>query len=83
MPNIKTATPRRNKHFILDQVQLTKAKNILGAKTETETIDRALEIVISETTKNRVAWEAHNDFIQAGMRDGLVLEDVFGHLDKE
>jgi predicted nucleic acid-binding protein len=39
---------RKNKHLILDQGKLKKAQRVLGAKTETETIERALEMVISE-----------------------------------
>jgi hypothetical protein len=32
----------------LDQGKLTRAQRILGAKTETETLERALDIVVSE-----------------------------------
>lgn len=39
---------RKNKHSILNQAKLKKAQQVLGAKTETEAIERALERVISE-----------------------------------
>jgi hypothetical protein len=39
---------RRHKHIELDQGKLERAQRILGAKTETETLARALDIVVSE-----------------------------------
>jgi hypothetical protein len=38
----------RHKHLQLDQGKLDRARRILGAKTETEALDRALTIVVSE-----------------------------------
>ena len=38
----------RHKHLQLDQGKLDRARRILGAKTETEALDRALSIVLSE-----------------------------------
>ncbi|MEQ1843962.1 MAG: hypothetical protein ABL983_00110 [Nitrospira sp.] len=38
----------RHKHLQLDQDKLTRAKAVLGAKTETEAIERALTLVIDE-----------------------------------
>lgn len=38
----------RHKHLQLDQQKLDRARRILGAKTETETLDRALSIVVDE-----------------------------------
>jgi hypothetical protein len=38
----------RHKHLELDQDKLTCAKNVLGAKTETEAIERALTLVVDE-----------------------------------
>lgn len=38
----------RNKHIRIDQVKLDKAKEILVAATETEALDRALTLVVSE-----------------------------------
>jgi hypothetical protein len=39
----------RHKHLELDQGKLTRARRILGAKTETETLDRALDLIVSES----------------------------------
>ena len=38
----------RHKHVQLDQGKLNRARRILGAKTETEALDRALNVVVSE-----------------------------------
>ena len=38
----------RHKHLQLDQDKLTRAKSVLGAKTETEAIERALTLVVDE-----------------------------------
>ena len=72
-----TASARKNKHLILDQSKLKKAQKVLGAKTETETIERALEIVIDEDTRNRKAWTATEKLIKSGIE----IKDVFGRLD--
>ena len=68
---------RKNKHLILDQVKLKKAQKVLGARTETETIERALEQVISEAEKDRRAWAATEKLI----RSGIQIKDVFGRVD--
>lgn len=44
---MKTST-LRHKHVKLDQDKLDRALRILGAKTETEALDRALSVVVSE-----------------------------------
>lgn len=38
----------RHKHIRIDQAKLGKAKRLLGAATETEALDRALTLVVSE-----------------------------------
>jgi hypothetical protein len=71
----------KNKHLILDQTKLTAAQQILEAKTETETIERALDLVIAEGEKNRQASAAHEQFLEAAIQSNLVIHDVFGRLD--
>jgi len=39
---------KRHKHLQLDQARLTRAKTVLGAKAETEAIERALALVVEE-----------------------------------
>jgi hypothetical protein len=38
----------RHKHLQLDQRKLNRVKAVLGAKTETEALDRALDLVVTE-----------------------------------
>lgn len=77
------AGARRNKHLILNQTKLKKAQKVLGAKTETETIERALDAVLDDDERNRRAWAAHESFIKTASTEGLVVHDVFGRLGEE
>jgi len=77
-----TARNRKDKHFILNQRKLDRAKKILGAATETETVERALDKVISEEEANRKAWAAHDKFMKA-LADGEIgIIDVYGNLEE-
>lgn len=38
----------RHKHLKLDQNKIDRAKKLLGAKTEQETLERALDMVLAE-----------------------------------
>jgi hypothetical protein len=44
----------RHKHVRLDQAKLDRARKVLGARTDTETLDRALSLVTSEAEINAV-----------------------------
>jgi hypothetical protein len=70
-------TNRSHKHFQLDAMKIKRAQKALRAKTETETIERALDLAIAEARSNRLALEANNRFV----RSGIVIEDVYGNLD--
>lgn len=71
------AIEKRNKHLILNQSKLNLAKKILGASTETETIERALDWIISEAEKNKIAFQATERFLKSGIE----IKDVFGNLE--
>lgn len=71
-----TATARKSKHLILDQTKLTRAQRLLGAKTETETIERALTLVLSAAETERRAWAATEKLL----RSGITITDVFGRV---
>jgi len=43
------ATVMRHKHLRIDQGKLEKAKKVLEAQTDTETVDRALALVVAES----------------------------------
>jgi hypothetical protein len=81
---VRTAkVERQHKHLVLDQAKLKKAQKLLGARTETETIDRALEQVINEEETSRRAWLAHDRFIREAILNDVKIEDAFGHLDND
>jgi len=65
-----------HKNFRLDPVQIARAQKVLGASTETETIVRALDHVISEAERNRLTIQANQRFLKSG----VVIRDVFGSL---
>lgn len=45
---MRRTTAVRHKHLQIDQDKLDRAKSVLGAKTETETIERALTLIVDE-----------------------------------
>jgi hypothetical protein len=49
-----TTIALRHKHVQLDQRKLERARRVLGARTETETLDRALDLVVTEADIDRV-----------------------------
>jgi hypothetical protein len=58
-----TARSRSHKHFQLDAAKIKRAQKALRAKTETETIERALDLAIAEHESNRLAREATERFV--------------------
>lgn len=74
MPTPRT---RSHKHFRLDAVKIKRAQKVLQAGTETEAIERALDLVISEHEKNGLAAEANERFV----RSGITVKDVYGTLE--
>lgn len=58
----------KHKHYVLDEAKIRRAQKLLGTKTETETIERALEEVISERERIRAAWQAHEHFLKSGVQ---------------
>lgn len=64
----------RHKHFRLDSTKISRAQKLLRADTETETIERALDLVLSEHRRNQLAWEANERFLASGVE----ILDVYG-----
>lgn len=81
MPTTIRENGRKNKHFILDQARLSRAQAVLGTRTETDTIEKALERVISEDKINRQLWDAQEEFVRSMIESGSQIEDVFGRLE--
>jgi hypothetical protein len=72
------ANNRSHKHFRLDSAKIKRAQKALRADTETEAIDRALDLVISEHEGNRLTLEANDRFVKSGIQ----IKDVYGSLEK-
>ncbi len=68
----------QHKHFRLDGNKIKRAQKLLGARTETETIERALDEVIAERERSRRAWSAHERFVKSG----IPVDDVYGALER-
>jgi hypothetical protein len=62
----------RRKNILIDQAKLRKAQTALNAKTETETIDKALDQVL-------FGQEVVAALLEVAGR-GKAVEDVFGNL---
>ena len=70
------AARAQHKHFRLDAEKIKQAQKALGTATETETIERALDAVIAESERNRLALRANTRFLKSGIQ----IEDVYGKL---
>ena len=68
---------RKHKHFVLDEKKIKRAQKLIGARTATETIETALDELISERQRNLLAWRANQRF----MRSGITIRDVYGKLE--
>jgi len=75
---MSTSRARSHKHFRLDAVKIKRAQKVLRASTETEAIERALDLVISEYQRNRIAAGANDRFVESGIE----IKDIYGTLDK-
>jgi hypothetical protein len=73
-----TASGRSHKHFQLDATKIRRAQKVLRTKTETETIERALDRVIEEERTNQILLEATERFLKSGIK----IRDVYGVLDE-
>ncbi len=73
-----TGTTVALRQFPLDTGKLKLAQSLIHAASEAETIDRALDLVISEEQKNRIAMAANWEFLNSGAE----ILDVYGHLDQ-
>jgi len=65
-----------HKHLRLNPAKIKRAQKVLKASTETETIERALDAVIAEDERDRVAREANERFFESGAK----IRDVYGKL---
>jgi len=73
-----TARTRSHKHFRLNAAKIKRAQKVLHAGTETEAIERALDLVISEHERNGLAAEANERFVKSG----IAVKDDYGTLEQ-
>jgi hypothetical protein len=76
--SMATARARSHKHFQLDAAKLRRAQRMLRADTETQAIERALDIVIAEHERNRLTAEANERFVTSG----IDITDAYGTLEE-
>jgi hypothetical protein len=57
----------------LDSAKISRAQKILRADTETETIGRALDLVLSEHRRNQLAGEPMNASLRAASRSQTLM----------
>ena len=69
---------RAHKHFRLNSAKLRRAQKLLRAGTETEAVERALDLVIAEHERNRITAEANERLIKSG----VAIKDVYGLLEE-
>jgi hypothetical protein len=67
---------RSHKHFQLDSLKIKRAQKALQAKTETEAIERALDLAIAENARDRLTAAAHDRFFKSRVD----IKDVYGKL---
>jgi len=76
---MRTANNRiAHKHFRLNAAKIKRAQKLMHTGTETETIERALDVVITEHERNEAAREANKHFVKSG----VVIRDVYGTLEE-
>jgi hypothetical protein len=68
---------KAHKHFQLDAIKIKRAQRALSTKTETETIERALDLAIAEHARNRLVREANERFVKSAIE----IRDVYGVLE--
>jgi hypothetical protein len=66
-----------HKHFRLSGDKIRRAQRLLGASTQTEAIERALDELIAEHERRRIVKRAQDRFL----RSGITLQDAYGKLE--
>jgi hypothetical protein len=74
----RTTAQSKRKQYLIDEAKIRRAQKLLGTATEAETIERALDEIISERERNQAAWRAHRRLISSGIQ----IKDVYGVLEE-
>lgn len=62
------------KHFRLDAAKVRRVRAALRASTDANAIERALDLVLAESERNKLVAEAHQRFVESG----ITIRDVYG-----
>jgi len=65
---------RKEKQVIVDETKVKRVQKILGAKTEAEAIEQALDMILANDKLDR----SHENLV----RSGIAIEDTLGRLAK-
>ena len=76
-----TAAKPKQKTYSLDEAKIKRAQKLLGAKTERDAIELALDEVITERERTKRAWQAHERLLKAAINDKITIRDVYGVLE--
>ena len=66
----------RRKQYELDEAKIKRLQKLLGAPTEAQALALAVDEIITERERNRLAWRAHEQFLKGGG----TIRDVYGLL---
>lgn len=58
----------------VDEAKLRRVQKLLGTDAADDAVDKALDEILTEHARNRLAWRAHNRLIESG----LEIKDVYG-----
>jgi hypothetical protein len=75
---LMSQTKAKRKRYELDEARIRRVQKLLGARTETEAIELALDEVITERERNRQAWAATERLLKSRIQ----VIDVFGRLEE-
>lgn len=64
----------QHKHFRLNHLKIKRVQKLLQTGTETETIERALDLVLDEHERNQAAERANERFLSSRIE----IKDVYG-----
>jgi hypothetical protein len=73
-----TTKARSHKHFRLDAAKIKRARRCYTPTPKQRPSKRALDLVISEHERNRLAMEANERFVTSG----IAVKDVYGTLEQ-
>jgi hypothetical protein len=72
-----SAKTKKEELIAVNPAKIKQAQKLIGAETPEETIERALDVLIAEHERNRIAQTANEKFLKSRIQ----IRDVYGKLD--